>query len=114
MRYQEDKAIEQGWLKKSWESGDFWTAYAARNNFAFDLIYWHKIDHRFFGRTSSPIDDVWKQRLDLLEPEERADIERLLAIKLEEMNTRALAWDPDDYTKEVAEKGSWDNAGRQY
>jgi hypothetical protein len=119
MRYQEDKTIEQGWLKstqrlsglmqESWESGDFWIAYAARNNFAFDLIYWHKIDQRFFGPTSSPIDDVWKQRLDLLEPEERADIERLVAIKLEEMNTRPLVWDPDDYTKEVAEKGSEDN-----
>jgi hypothetical protein len=68
-------------MQESWESGDFWIAYAARNNFAFDLIYWHKIDQRFFGPTSSPIDDVWKQRLDLLEPEERADIERLVAIK---------------------------------
>ncbi|KAF7168776.1 hypothetical protein CNMCM5623_001669 [Aspergillus felis] len=90
-RYQEEKAIEQGWLKStqrlsgpmrdSWEGGDFWIAYTARNNFAFDLIYWHKIDQRFFGPTSSPIDDIWKQRLDLLEPEERADIERLVAIK---------------------------------
>ncbi|KAJ9376737.1 hypothetical protein DTO063F5_8639 [Paecilomyces variotii] len=115
IRSQEDKEIEQGWLKStqrlsgpmqdSWESGDFWIAYAARNNFAFDLIYWHKIDQRFFGATSSSsIDDVWKQRLDLLGPEERADIERLVAIKLEEMNTRPLAWDPDDYTKEVAER----------
>lgn len=77
MRYQEDKAIEQGWLKStqrlsgpmqnSWESGDFWIAYAARNNFAFDLIYWHKIDLPFFGPTSSPIDEVWKHRLDILE-----------------------------------------------
>ncbi|GFF47805.1 hypothetical protein IFM58399_08142 [Aspergillus lentulus] len=120
MRYQEDKAIEQGWLKssqrlsgpmqESWESGDFWIAYAARDNFAFDLIYWHKIDQRFFGPTSSPIDDVWKQRLDFLEPEDRADIERFVAIKLEEMNTRPLAWDPDDYIKEVAEKVPEDNA----
>jgi aminoglycoside phosphotransferase (APT) family kinase protein len=64
MRYQEDKAIEQGWLKstqrlsglmqESWESGDFWIAYAARNNFAFDLIYWHKIDQRFLGRPLLP------------------------------------------------------------
>ncbi|EAW11007.1 phosphotransferase family protein [Aspergillus clavatus NRRL 1] len=122
MRDQEDKAIEQGWLKNtqrlsgpmqdSWASGDFWIAYAARNNFAFDLIYWHRIDQRFFGPTSSPIDDVWKQRLDLLAPEETADIERFVAIKLEEMKTRVLAWDPDDYTKELAEKGSEDSAAQ--
>ncbi|KAL5338014.1 kinase-like domain-containing protein [Aspergillus crustosus] len=100
MRDQEDKAIEQGWLKRtqrlsramqdSWESGDFWIAYAARNSFAFDLVYWHKIDQRFFGRTSSPIDDVWKQRLELLGPEERAEIE--------------------ESTKEFAEKHSEGNA----
>ena len=122
MRYQEDKAIEQGRLKStlrlsslmkdSWETGDFWIGYAARNGFAFDLVYWHKIDQRFFGPTSSLIDDVWRQRLDSLEPEERADIERSVAIKLEEMKTRALAWDPDYYTKEVAEKGSEDNAAK--
>lgn len=122
MRYQEDKAIEQGWLRStlrlsslmqdSWETGDFWIAYAARNGFAFDLVYWHKIDQRFFGPASSIIDDVWRQRLDFLEPEERADIEKSVAIKFEEMKTRALAWDPDDYTKEAAEKGSEDNAAK--
>lgn len=93
-------------MRDSWESGDFWIAYGARNNFAFDLIYWHEIDQRYFGATSSPICDVWKQRLDFLEPEERADIERFVTIKLEEMKTRELAWDPDDYTRQVAEKGT--------
>ena len=123
MRYQEDKAIEQGWLESpqrlsghmrdSWENGDFWIAYAARNNFAFDLVYWHKIDQRFFGSTSSPLEDVWKQRLDLLEPEERTDIERLERVKLEDMKTRELTWDPDDYTKEVASKDSGNNAAKE-
>ncbi|THC92879.1 hypothetical protein EYZ11_007631 [Aspergillus tanneri] len=65
-------------MQDSWESGDFWIAYAARNNFAFDLIYWHKIDQLFFQPTSSSIDDVWKQRLDFLELEERADIAEAL------------------------------------
>ncbi|KAL3459396.1 hypothetical protein BJX64DRAFT_279197 [Aspergillus heterothallicus] len=117
MRFQEDRLIKQGSLKKStrrlsdlmqdsWESEDFWIAYAARNNFAFDLVYWHKIDQRFFGPLSAPIEDIWRQRLDFLAPEERADIERLVMIKLEEMKTRELAWDPDNYTKEAMEKGS--------
>ncbi|KAL2848052.1 hypothetical protein BJX68DRAFT_267967 [Aspergillus pseudodeflectus] len=120
MRYQEDKAIKEGRLRDaqrlsapmqdSWKSGDFWVAYAARNNFAFDLVYWHKIDQRFFGKTSTPVDDVWQESLDLLEPGERAEIERVVAIKVEEMKTRDLAWDPDDYTKELAEKRCKDAA----
>ena len=58
----EDKAIKKSQLKEdqrlsgpmqeSWESGDFWIAYIARNNFAFDATYWQKIDSRFFGPTS--------------------------------------------------------------
>ena len=43
----------------------------------------------------------------------RADIERFVAIKIEQMKTRVLAWDPDDYTKEVAGKGSEDNATKR-
>lgn len=53
----EDEAIRKGQLndnqrlsgpmRESWKSGDFWIAYAARNNFAFDAIYWQKIDRRF-------------------------------------------------------------------
>lgn len=34
---------------ESWESGDFWIMYAATHRFAFDEIYWHKIDPRFYG-----------------------------------------------------------------
>ena len=123
MRYEEDKTVEEGWLESrqrlsgpmqdSWESGDFWISYAARNDFAFDLIYWHKIDQQFFGPSSSPVEDVWKERLVFLEPEERADIERFVAIKIEQMKTRVLAWDPDDYTKEVAGKSSEDNATKR-
>ncbi|RAL11774.1 uncharacterized protein BO97DRAFT_470677 [Aspergillus homomorphus CBS 101889] len=116
MHQREDKAIEQGWLEstqrlsgpmgESWASGDIWIAYAARNNFASDLVYWRKIDQRFFGSTASdaPIDDVWKQRLELLEPDERVAIEKTVAIKLKEMKTRELVWDPNDYTKEAVEK----------
>jgi len=38
--------------------------YAARNNFAFDVIYWKKIDRRFFGPTDEydNICDVWRKR----------------------------------------------------
>ncbi|KAJ5162048.1 hypothetical protein N7492_007440 [Penicillium capsulatum] len=104
----EDTAIKEGRLKEderlsgpmqeSWESGDFWIAYAARNAFAFDLLYWNKIDRRFFGPVGD-IEDAWKQRLNLLSDEEKDEMERLVAQKLEEMESRVLAWDPDEYTK---------------
>ncbi|KXG47692.1 Aminoglycoside phosphotransferase [Penicillium griseofulvum] len=105
----EDEAIRKGQLKEnqrlsgpmreSWESGEFWIAYAARKNFAFDAIYWQKIDSRFFGPTRcSDTADAWKERPEYLDDEERGDMERLVVQKLEEMKSRVLAWDPDEYT----------------
>jgi len=74
--------------------------YAARHNFAFDAIYWQKIDQRFFEPTTCLDHDVWKERLDLLEPEEKEYMERYVDLKIREMDTRVLAWDPDEYTME--------------
>lgn len=107
----EEEAIRNGRLAESqrlsdqmrisWKSGDFWIMYAARNNFAFDAIYWKKIDQRFFGPTTcNDICNVWKKRLDLLEPEEKVLMEKYVDLKLIERETRILAWDPDDYTLE--------------
>ncbi|RMJ28406.1 Phosphotransferase enzyme family [Aspergillus sp. HF37] len=103
----EDTAIQQGRLKEdqrlsgpmhqSWEAGDFWIMYAALHSFAFDAIYWQKIDPRFFGPTENH-DGAWKERLDLLNENEKDEMEQLVARKLKEMNTRILAWDPDEYT----------------
>ncbi|PKY00585.1 hypothetical protein P168DRAFT_299958 [Aspergillus campestris IBT 28561] len=89
-------------MRHSWESGDFWIMYAARNNFAFDAIYWKKIDQRFFGPTSqcNNICDRWKDRLGLLEPDEKELMERCVQLKLTEMELKDLAWDPDGYTAE--------------
>lgn len=90
-------------MRNSWESGDFWIMYAARSNFAFDAIYWKKIDQRFLGTTTSQCDDIceiWKERLGLLEPEEKKLMEKYVDLKLAEMETKELAWDPDEYTFE--------------
>jgi hypothetical protein len=35
-----------GPMQQSWESGDFWVTYAARNNFAFNAVFWKKLDSR--------------------------------------------------------------------
>ncbi|KAJ5697996.1 hypothetical protein N7462_000001 [Penicillium macrosclerotiorum] len=91
-------------MKDSWESGDFWIVYAARSDFFFDAIYWNRIDERFFGRHDGELCDVWKERLDLLTPEEEATMEEYVALKLQENKTRVLAWDPDAYTLECMAK----------
>ncbi|KAF9886741.1 hypothetical protein FE257_011118 [Aspergillus nanangensis] len=125
----EDDAIEKGRLsekdrlsgpmRESWDSGDFWILYAVLRNFAFDLVYWHKIDHRFFG-PSDNVEDAWRQRLDLLDDTEKEEMERLVAQKLEKRETRVLAWDPDPYTlshidiaKTMAAKGNGQTEGKE-
>ncbi|KAJ5171056.1 uncharacterized protein N7500_003839 [Penicillium coprophilum] len=91
-------------MRRSWESGDFWIMYAARDNFAFDAIYWQGIDRRFFGPTAYEDDDVcdvWKERLHLLEPEEHEFMEKHEDLKLMEMEaSNILAWDPDEHPLE--------------
>jgi hypothetical protein len=104
----EDVAIEKGEMshterlsgpmKDSWESGDFWIMYAASHSFAFDAIYWQKIDPRFFGPTNDP-QNSWKERLVLLSDDDSAEMEKLVAWKLGEMSDRELAWDCDEYTR---------------
>jgi hypothetical protein len=86
-----------GPMRESWESGDFWIIYAARRSNAFDSIYWNKIDQRFFGQTGN-VEDAWRERLDLLSGEEKDEMEKLVAKKVKEMESRVLAWDPDKYT----------------
>ncbi|KAJ6024982.1 hypothetical protein N7540_005779 [Penicillium herquei] len=100
MKHCEEVAIQQGQLQveqrlsnhmnHSWESGDFWVMYAALNSFAFDLIYWQKIDHRFYEPTKR-LEDAWKERLHFLAEGEKDEMELL-------MDTRLLSWDPDEYT----------------
>ncbi|KAJ5368098.1 uncharacterized protein N7496_007858 [Penicillium cataractarum] len=87
-------------MQRSWESGDFWVVYAVLHSFAFDAIYWQKIDQQFFGptKTDDP-SEAWKERLDLLEDSQKVEMERLVTKKLEEMEDRGLAWDPDEYTE---------------
>lgn len=82
MRERETAAFERGVLREdqrlsgfmddSWKSGDFWVGYAARRCWAFDMVYWAKIDRRFFGEGT--MDD----RLQLLSLEEREDLDQLV------------------------------------
>ncbi|PLN74598.1 hypothetical protein BDW42DRAFT_181940 [Aspergillus taichungensis] len=92
-------------MQRSWESGDFWVVYAVLNSFAFDAIYWQKIDQRFFGPTKTDDSgEAWKERLAQLDEAQRDEMERLVTRKLEEMEHRVLAWEPDEYTEEFRQK----------
>ncbi|EXV02166.1 aminoglycoside 3'-phosphotransferase/choline kinase domain protein [Metarhizium robertsii] len=87
-----------GKMRESWASGDFWTVYAARRNFAFDGVFWEKLDPRFFGRgegASGP-GDAWMERLELLDEKARAAMEAFVDRKVAESETRELAWEPDE------------------
>lgn len=115
MRSCEDTEIQKGHIKenqrlsshmqRSWYSGNFWIVYTALNSFAFDAIYWKKIDPLFFRATQSP-ETAWKERLDLLGEKEIKEMEQLVVRKLEEKETRILKWDPDEYTVEAIAKAA--------
>ncbi|OJJ66070.1 hypothetical protein ASPBRDRAFT_138801 [Aspergillus brasiliensis CBS 101740] len=88
-------------MQRSWESGEFWVVYAILHSFAFDAIYWQKIDRRFYGPTmTDDASEAWKERVHLLDETQREEMERLVTKKLGEMEYRVLAWDPDEYTEE--------------
>lgn len=72
------------YMRDSWESGDFGVNYAARKSWAFDMIYWAKIDRRFFGNGN--LDD----RLQVLTSEERQEIDKLVGKKMKEKEERKL------------------------
>lgn len=64
-----------------------------------------KIDQRFFVPTvATGPSDAWKDRLGLLNKHQMDETERLVTRKLEEMEDRILAWDPDEYTEAFRQK----------
>jgi hypothetical protein len=87
-----------GKMRESWASGDFWTMYAARKNFAFDSVYWKKLDPRFFGSDegNTNSDDTWMKRLGQLDEQSRMAMESFVDKKMAETETRELAWEPDE------------------
>ncbi|OAA40243.1 Protein kinase-like domain protein [Cordyceps fumosorosea ARSEF 2679] len=127
LREREDAAFADGWLpgegeeprlsdrmSASWETGGFWLAYAARKSFAFDWIYWHKLDQRFFGPLPPGVgpEDAWRERLHMLDEADFAEMDELVLAKLEEMKTCELKWEPEEVwplnieqTVEVASNG---------
>ncbi|KAJ5782409.1 hypothetical protein N7457_004183 [Penicillium paradoxum] len=73
-----------GYMRESWDSGGFWVSYAARRSWAFDIIYWERIDRRFFG------EGELEDRVALLSVEEREGMEAFVRRKLEEKEEGGL------------------------
>ncbi|RAH68651.1 phosphotransferase family protein [Aspergillus aculeatinus CBS 121060] len=122
----EDRAIQRGRLhegqrlsgamRRSWESGDFWVMYALRNSFAFDLVYWLKIDERFFGVSGRGVERAWEERVGMLSEEEKEEMEMLLTRKMAERASRPHVWDADEYTlafqRELERRREGDEGGK--
>ncbi|PYI20065.1 phosphotransferase family protein [Aspergillus violaceofuscus CBS 115571] len=85
-----------GPMRQSWENSDFWVTYAARKSFAFDMVFWKKLDPRFFGSCAIAVQDRWKERLGLLSEEETRCMEQIVSRKVGQMKTRELAWEPEE------------------
>ncbi|OAA44789.1 Protein kinase-like domain protein [Metarhizium rileyi] len=87
-----------GKMRESWASGDFWTVYAARKNFAFDCVYWKELDGRFFGsERGGASEDTWIKRFEQLDEQSRMAMESFVDRKMVESETRELAWEPDEH-----------------
>ncbi|TAQ88671.1 hypothetical protein B7494_g2994 [Chlorociboria aeruginascens] len=96
LREQEDSMISDGQLteaqrlsarmKESWETGDFWMAYAARKSWALDVVFWRMINPnpRFFNKPG------YDEGLKLLSQEERDGMEGFVQRKLKEMEEHTL------------------------
>ncbi|KAJ3496938.1 hypothetical protein NLG97_g2281 [Lecanicillium saksenae] len=82
-------------MRQSRYDGAFWTVYAARESFAFDAIFWEKLDRKKFGNGGA-LEDAWKARLNLLDNQIVEDMEHLVEEKLRNMETRELVWEPDE------------------
>jgi hypothetical protein len=94
LRVREDEGIGLGLLseedrlsgkmRESWDSGDFWVSYAARRSWAFDVVYWARIDRRFFGQ------GTLEDRVALLTEQERDEMDEFVRRKIHEMEVRGL------------------------
>ncbi|KGO45215.1 hypothetical protein PEXP_060030 [Penicillium expansum] len=73
-----------GHMRESWDNGGFWVSYAARRSWAFDVIYWARIDRRFFGEGSL------EDRIGLLTDEERDGMDEFVRRKLAEKEEGGL------------------------
>jgi hypothetical protein len=86
-------------MRESWATGRFWLNYAARKSWAFDTVYWKYLDERLFGvrEAGVPAEELWRTRVELLREDERAGMELMVRIKMEEAKERVLVeWEAEE------------------
>jgi len=87
------------YMRESWATGRFWLNYAARKSWAFDTVYWKYLDERLFGvrEAGVPAEELWRTRVELLREDERAGMELMVRIKMEEAKERVLVeWEAEE------------------
>jgi hypothetical protein len=97
LKIKEQEAIDRGILqkdqilsdkmRKSWDTGAFWVDYAARKSWAFDHIYFNRLDKKFFGEVEG---DWLANRLSLLTEEQRQGMEPFVHRKMAAKEDRKL------------------------
>ena len=97
LKRQEDEAIAAGRMtdaerlsnrmRRIWDSGGFWIDYAAQYSFAFDHIYFNRLDERFFGNAEG---DWLECRLPLLSEEQRQNMEAFVRMKIAQKDDRRM------------------------
>lgn len=80
--------ILSGRMRRSWETGAFWVDYAARKSWAFDHIFFNRLDEKFFGKVEG---DWLVHRLPLLTEEQRHGMEPFVQSKMAQRADRKLA-----------------------
>lgn len=80
-------------MRHSWETGDFWLAYAARKTWAFDGIFWAWLDKRFFENNA----DDFVERLGQLPSDQVAAMEGFVDRKMrEKKECKLMDWYEED------------------
>ncbi|UNI16483.1 hypothetical protein JDV02_002914 [Purpureocillium takamizusanense] len=94
----DDSQVLSRRMRCSWETGDFWVAYAARKSWAFDGIFWKFLDKRFFGNNE---EGAFIDRLKRLPPKKITAMEGFVERKMQEKEECSLV---DWYVEESESK----------
>ncbi|KAK4252179.1 kinase-like domain-containing protein [Corynascus novoguineensis] len=79
-------------MRQSWDSGTFWTNYAARRFYGFDPIFWEFLDEPCFGKN---VEGGYEGRLNLLSKKVKRRMELFVEKKVEESKEEKIVnWDP--------------------
>lgn len=80
-------------MRKSWDDKTWMIGFAARNSWAFDLIFWRYLDPKYFGPNEAA---GYRARLGRLTQKQREAMEDLVAVKMKEgRECKLKEWDPD-------------------